>query len=70
MDMVTILIGSVILGIAVDDTIHFMHSFRRYLDKTGDMYQSIQDTLMTSGRAMLFTSIVLSLAVLVMGALI
>jgi predicted RND superfamily exporter protein len=61
LDMVTILIGSVILGIAVDDTIHFMHGFRRYLDKTGDIFQAIQGTLMTSGRAMLFTSVVLSL---------
>ncbi len=61
MDMVTILIGSVILGIAVDDTIHFMHGFKKYLEKTGDASKAIQETLLTSGRAMLFTSIVLSL---------
>ncbi len=61
MDMVTVLIGSIILGIAVDYTIHFMHGFRRYLDKSGDISQAIQDTLLTSGRAMLLTSIVLSL---------
>lgn len=31
LDMFTMLIGSIAIGLAVDDTIHFMHNFRRYI---------------------------------------
>ena len=60
LDLFTLLIGSIALGLAVDDTIHFMHNFRRYSDETGDVRQSVSKTLETTGQAMLFTSIVLS----------
>ncbi|MCP3898258.1 MAG: Fis family transcriptional regulator, partial [Desulfobacteraceae bacterium] len=30
MDLFTMLVGSIAIGLAVDDTIHFMHNFRRY----------------------------------------
>jgi len=59
MDLFTILIGSIAIGLAVDDTIHFMHNFRRYHGETGDVAESVRHTLLTSGRAMLVTSIVL-----------
>jgi len=59
MDLFTILIGSIAIGLAVDDTIHFMHNFRRYHLETGDAAESVRRTLLTSGRAMLVTSIVL-----------
>jgi predicted RND superfamily exporter protein len=60
-DMFTMLIGSIAIGLAVDDTIHFMHNFRRYYADTGDVRGSVRRTLHTAGRAMLVTSIVLSL---------
>jgi len=59
MDLFTILIGSIAIGLAVDDTIHFMHNFRRYHMQTGDVADAVRRTLLTSGRAMLVTSIVL-----------
>jgi len=59
MDLFTILIGSIAIGLAVDDTIHFMHNFRRYHLETGDVADAVRSTLLTSGRAMLVTSIVL-----------
>jgi len=61
LDVSTILVGSIAMGIAVDDTIHFMHHFQRYYQKTGEVQQAIQLTLNTSGRALIYTSIVLSL---------
>ncbi|MBW1711624.1 MAG: MMPL family transporter [Deltaproteobacteria bacterium] len=60
-DMYTMLIGSIAIGLAVDDTIHFMHNFKRYYDQTGDVVESVRQTLQTAGRAMLVTSVVLSL---------
>ena len=61
MDMFTMLIGSIAIGLAVDDTIHFMHNFRRYYHELHDPREAVRKTLLTTGRAMLVTSVVLSL---------
>jgi len=61
LDMFTLLIGSIAIGLAVDDTIHFMHNFRRYYLESGDSTKAIQMTFLTTGKAMVITSIVLSL---------
>ena len=55
------LIGSLALGLVVDDTIHFLHNFRKNYLETKDVKISVENTLLTSGRAMLTTSLVLSL---------
>lgn len=65
LDMLTMLIGSIAIGLTVDDNIHFMHGFRRLYLKTGDPVYAVEKTLMSTGRAMLITSIVLSLGFLV-----
>ncbi len=61
LDMFTLLIGSIAIGLAVDDTIHFMHNFRRYYLASGDPAKAIEQTFFTTGKAMVITSIVLSL---------
>jgi predicted RND superfamily exporter protein len=61
MDMFTMLIGAIAIGLAVDDTIHFMHNFRRYYEESGDARDAVLRTLLSTGRAMLVTSVVLSL---------
>lgn len=58
-DGFTMLIGSVAIGLVVDDTIHFIHHFKRYLDESGSVEIAVTTTLQTTGRAMLFTTIVL-----------
>ena len=61
LDMFTLLIGSIAIGLAVDDTIHFMHNFKRYYLETNDAAKAIEHTFYTTGKAMVITSIVLSL---------
>ena len=61
LDMFTLLIGSIAIGLAVDDTIHFMHNYRRYYKDTKDEKEAIRRTFLTTGKAMVITSIVLSL---------
>jgi predicted RND superfamily exporter protein len=61
LDASTLLVGGIIIGLAVDDTIHFMHKFNRYFDDSGDARLAVQETLQTTGSALLFTSLVLSL---------
>ena len=65
LDMLTMLIGSIAIGLTVDDNIHFMHGFRKLYLKTGDPVYAVERTMMSTGRAMLITSIVLSLGFLV-----
>ena len=61
LDMFTLLIGSIAIGLVVDDTIHFMHNFKRYYLESGDAEQAIEQTFLTTGKAMVITTIVLSL---------
>ncbi len=61
MDLFSMMVGSIAIGLAVDDTIHFMHNFRRYFEKSNDPATAVHQTLQTAGRAMLVTTIVLSL---------
>ena len=65
LEMFSLLIGSIALGLAVDDTIHFMHGFRRRYAETGVVERAVRDTLATTGQALLFTSIVLTFGFLI-----
>jgi hypothetical protein len=58
-DPFTLLIGCIGIGLAVDDTIHFMHNFQRYYTTSGDAHWAVHETLQTTGRALLFTTLVL-----------
>ena len=60
MDMYALLVGSIAIGIVVDDTIHFVHSFHRSLTTSQHIEMAISEALSTSGMAMLLTSIVIS----------
>ncbi len=59
-DINALMIGSIGMGLVVDDTMHFMHNFRKYYKKTGDPVEGVRETLLGAGRAMLITSIVLT----------
>ncbi len=60
LDNSTLLVGCVLIGLAVDDTIHFMHKYARYLDATGDSRSAVRETLRTTGAALFFTTLVLT----------
>ncbi len=60
LDVANMLMGAIVIGLAVDDTIHFMHRFNRYLAETGNPRLAVHRTLATTGAAMLVTSLVLA----------
>ena len=64
-DMFTMMIGGIAIGLAVDDTIHFIHGFRRDFARTRNVRAAVRETLETTGRALLVTSIVLTSGFLV-----
>lgn len=65
MNFSTMMMACIAIGLAVDDTIHFMNTFRKYYEKIGDVERAIHMTFQTTGRAVLMTSIVLTLGFMV-----
>ncbi len=59
LNMSTMLVGSMVIGVAVDDTIHFMHQYDRNHSMTGDSALAIRRTLGSTGTALLVTTVVL-----------
>ena len=59
LDINSLMIGSIAIGIVVDDTVHFIYNFQKYYDRTSDPYTAVRETLMGTGRALLITSLVL-----------
>ena len=57
---------STALGIAVDDTIHFLSRFRHEYRNTGNYHLAINRTLLTTGKAIISTTIILSLGFFVL----
>ncbi len=60
LDLTSLMIASIAMGLVVDDTVHFIYNFRKYYLKTGSAETAINMTLTGVGRALLITSIVLS----------
>lgn len=60
LDLSTILIGSLVLGLVVDDTIHFLHHFRKAFEECDDVEEAVRVTLFSTGRAMAITSCILA----------
>lgn len=72
LDMMTITIAAISIGIAVDDTIHYIHRFRLEYEKTNDLKLSIQNAHKSIGRAMFYTStiIMIGFSILVLSSFI
>lgn len=58
-DMNNLLIASIAIGIAVDDTIHLLHHFRVHFDAHGNVERAIAASMSHSGRAMASTTVIL-----------
>ena len=58
-NMIMCVLAPMILGVAVDDTVHFFVRYRRYFDATQSYEAAYGETLRTVGRPLLFTTIVL-----------
>lgn len=55
----TVMIASVALGIAVDDTTHLISRFRREYDHPGaTLHRALRQSIIRVGRAMVFTSLI------------
>lgn len=65
LDYFRLLLATVAIGIAVDDTVHITTRMRTEFLRCGNYEQAIRDSLLSTGRALFITTLVLSLAFLV-----
>jgi predicted RND superfamily exporter protein len=70
LNIMTITIAALTIGIGVDDTIHYVHRYQAELAQGHNLQQAISNTHREVGRAIIFTSVTISLgfAVLVLSA--
>lgn len=61
LDVDSLLIAPLILGIAVDDTIHFMTHYRVELSKTRSIAEALDSAIKEVGQAVMFTTMVIGL---------
>ena len=61
LDLMTITVAAISIGIAVDDTIHYVHRFTRELAKDGDYWSAVSRSHASIGRAMYYTTITVTL---------
>ncbi len=66
LDMVTSIIASITIGIGVDDTIHFLNTYRHYKNKGTSISGTIEKTMYVAGKAIVFTSLALTCGFLVL----
>lgn len=67
LDMTTIMVSSVAVGMGVDDAIHFILSYRRRLGRAGgDGRRSVSATLLVTGRPIFLTSLSIVAGMLVL----
>jgi len=59
LDMATAIIASITIGIGVDDTIHFLNTYRFFRHRGLSVDETIHKTLAISGKAICYTSLAL-----------
>ncbi len=66
LDVDLLIIAPLVIGIAVDDTIHFITHYRAFSLETGDFARAISRTISEVGQAITFTSVILVFGFLVL----
>jgi predicted RND superfamily exporter protein len=62
LDAATVTIATVVLGLVVDDTVHFLHRLHGDLAHYTDRAAALRETVSSAGHAMLATAVVMTLA--------
>ena len=70
LDVGTVMIGSIALGLVVDDSVHFLVRLKRFTKEGSSLDKSIEGTMQETGRPIVVTSIVLAagFSVLMLGS--
>ncbi len=61
LDFFTMMLAPIIIGISIDDTVHFMSSYQMQLEEDGDVNAAIRRTMAEAGPGVVFTALILGL---------
>ena len=56
LDIMTITVAAISVGMAVDNTIHYIYRYKKELKKTGSVDQALENAHTTTGRAIFYTA--------------
>ncbi|MFD0727063.1 efflux RND transporter permease subunit [Lysobacter brunescens] len=61
LDFFTMMLAPIIIGISIDDTVHFMSTYQMQLEEDGDVNAALRRTMAEAGPGVVFTSLILGL---------
>jgi len=61
LDFFTMMLAPIIIGISIDDTVHFISHYQQKLAKTGDVNTALRETISEAGPGVVFTALILGL---------
>lgn len=61
LDFYTMMLAPIVIGISVDDTIHFITQYRKEVLIDGNIHRALKSTINECGQAVVFTSLILGL---------
>lgn len=59
LDLTTLLVANICLGLVVDDTTHFFHTFEKFYKEDEDVDKAVNKTIISTGKSLTFTSLTL-----------
>ena len=59
LDLTTLLVANICLGLVVDDTTHFFHTFEKFYKEDEDVDNAVKKTIVSTGKSLTFTSLTL-----------
>lgn len=61
LDFYTMMLAPIIIGISIDDTVHFISQYQRELEEDGDSNAALRRAMVESGPGVVFTALILGL---------
>lgn len=61
LDFFTMMLAPIIIGISIDDTVHFISHYQQRLAKDGDVNAALRHTMSEAGPGVVFTALILGL---------
>lgn len=66
LDIMTITIAAITIGIGVDYAIHYIHRFKKEIHTNGDYFEAIKTVQTTVGKALYYTSVTITLGFIIL----
>ena len=66
LNIMTITIAAITIGIGVDDAIHYIHRFKKEISQGASYSQAINTVQLTVGKALYYTSITITLGFIIL----